>query len=224
MEEESFDDPEIAQLLNQHFIADQGGPRGAPGRRRGLHERGPGDDGRRRLALERLADSGAEAVLRRDLLSARATAVPITGFRRCCRRCSSTTRRTAGDSSRLRISSPSSSSGTSRPPRLPGRTSRTRTCCAWPSPGTPETPTVPGEDSPSQMKFPASFPVRFLLRFHRRTGDPDALRARHAHPREDGGRRHLRPGRRRLPPLLHRSALAGAALREDALRQRAARL
>ena len=42
------------------------------------------------------------------------------------------------------------------------------------------------------------------------------------HARPDGGRRHLRSPRRRLPPLLGRRALAGAALREDALRQRAA--
>ena len=40
---------------------------------------------------------------------------------------------------------------------------------------------------------------------------------------EDGGRRHVRPARRRLPPLFDGRALAGAALREDALRQRAAR-
>ena len=39
---------------------------------------------------------------------------------------------------------------------------------------------------------------------------------------EDGGGRHVRPARRRLPPLLDRRALAGAALREDAVRQRAA--
>ena len=36
-------------------------------------------------------------------------------------------------------------------------------------------------------------------------------------------RRHLRPDRRRLRPLQHRCALAGAPLREDAVRQRAAR-
>ena len=42
-------------------------------------------------------------------------------------------------------------------------------------------------------------------------------------PRRDGGGRHVRPGRRRLPSLLGRRALARAALREDALRQRAAR-
>src|SRR5439155_17964490 len=36
----------------------------------------------------------------------------------------------------------------------------------------------------------------------------------------DGLGRHVRPGRRRLRALLGRRALAGAALREDALRQR----
>ena len=41
--------------------------------------------------------------------------------------------------------------------------------------------------------------------------------------RRDGLRRHLRPARRRLRPLLGRRRLAGSPLREDALRQRAAR-
>ena len=40
--------------------------------------------------------------------------------------------------------------------------------------------------------------------------------------RRDGRRRHPRPARRRLPPLRGRRPLARAALREDALRQRAA--
>ena len=48
-------------------------------------------------------------------------------------------------------------------------------------------------------------------------GDGDAHAGRH------GRRRHQRPARRRLCPLQHRCALAGAALREDAVRQRAAR-
>ncbi len=43
-----------------------------------------------------------------------------------------------------------------------------------------------------------------------------------AHPRVDGSRRHLRPARRRLRALLRRRVLGGAALREDALRQRPA--
>ena len=55
-----------------------------------------------------------------------------------------------------------------------------------------------------------------------RTGD----RRRAAHGRDHAStpwpRRHLRPPRRRLRPLLGRRALAGPALREDALRQGAA--
>ena len=48
-------------------------------------------------------------------------------------------------------------------------------------------------------------------------------RGRRDHAQGDGPRRHVRPGRRRLPPLLHRRRLARAPLREDALRQRPAR-
>ena len=73
-------------------------------------------------------------------------------------------------------------------------------------------------------KFPPSSALEFLLA---RVGDGKATGDR---PREMvdvtlermASGRHLRPGRRRLRPLLGRRALAGAALREDALRQRAA--
>ena len=54
-------------------------------------------------------------------------------------------------------------------------------------------------------------------------GRRGARDARHD-PRPHGARRHLRPARRWLPPLLDRRAVAGAALREDAVRQRGARL
>ena len=70
-------------------------------------------------------------------------------------------------------------------------------------------------------KFPSNLPVRLLLRHHRRTGDANAAAHGDAHPGEDGGRRAPRPAGRRLPPLLDRRAMARAALREDALRQRA---
>ncbi len=48
-------------------------------------------------------------------------------------------------------------------------------------------------------------------------------RRRHHLARRDGQRRDVRPPRRRLRPLLGRRAVAGAALREDALRPGAAR-
>ena len=60
-----------------------------------------------------------------------------------------------------------------------------------------------------------------------RLGAGAAARPRRDRPgradaRRDDGRRHLRPDRRRLRPLLGRRRLAGPPLREDALRQRAA--
>ena len=74
MEEESFEDEEIAALHQRALHPDQGRPRGAPRRRRHLHERGAGADRLGRVADERVADAGARAVLRRHLLSCRATA------------------------------------------------------------------------------------------------------------------------------------------------------
>ena len=68
-------------------------------------------------------------------------------------------------------------------------------------------------------KFPNPPIYRFLWQNAFRTGQPEAGEA----PAPDAGAhvagRHLRPPRRRLCPLLHRRHLAGAALREDALRQ-----
>ena len=68
-------------------------------------------------------------------------------------------------------------------------------------------------------KFPPASTLEFLLR----RGTTEALEMVDADARRDGGGRHVRRRRRRLPPLLGRRALARAALREDALRQRAAR-
>ena len=65
-------------------------------------------------------------------------------------------------------------------------------------------------------KFPPSPTLEFLLR--RGVDGP-----RRDDAGQDGARRHVRRGRRRLPPLLGRQQVARAALREDALRQRAAR-
>ena len=66
-------------------------------------------------------------------------------------------------------------------------------------------------------KFPNAPALEFLLRRDGRGGARDGRED----ARRDGRRRDVRPARRRLPPLLGRRPLAGAALREDALRQRA---
>ena len=72
-------------------------------------------------------------------------------------------------------------------------------------------------------KFPNESAFDLFLRAYRSTRPAALSRHGAAHAAADGARRHLRPARRRLPPLLGRRALAGAALREDALRQRPAR-
>ena len=64
-------------------------------------------------------------------------------------------------------------------------------------------------------KFPPASALEFLLA----RGESEHVGR---DPRRDDGRRHLRPGRRRLPPLLGRRGLARPPLREDALRQRPA--
>ena len=71
-------------------------------------------------------------------------------------------------------------------------------------------------------KFPPSMVLEFLLRQHERTGSADALFMVDATRGSDGPRRHLRPAGRRLRPVQRGRELGGAALREDALRQRTA--
>ena len=70
MERESFEDEEIARVLNERFVPIKVDREERPGRRRRLHDRGAAAHGRRRLAHERLAHAGPRAVLRRDLLPA----------------------------------------------------------------------------------------------------------------------------------------------------------
>jgi hypothetical protein len=66
---------------------------------------------------------------------------------------------------------------------------------------------------------PLPVPSAALLRTDRRRAGAGN---RDVYAQADGDRRHLRPDRRRFPPLQRRFDLAGASFREDALRQRAA--
>ena len=70
-------------------------------------------------------------------------------------------------------------------------------------------------------KFPPSALLEALLRSYERTGDERVAGHRGADVDRDGPRRHLRPTRRRLREVQRRRVMGGAALREDALRQRA---
>ena len=59
MEHESFEDAAVAGADERALRLHQGRPRGAPGRRRDLHGRRAGDDRPGRLAAERVPDAGA---------------------------------------------------------------------------------------------------------------------------------------------------------------------
>ena len=71
--------------MNERFVPHQARPRGAARPRLDLHGGLPGDDGRRRLAAERLPHPGAGPLLRRHLLPARAAHGNAELARRCSR-------------------------------------------------------------------------------------------------------------------------------------------
>ena len=71
-----------------------------------------------------------------------------------------------------------------------------------------------------QPKFPQPMVHEFLLRYWKQTSSADALGNRENDTGKDGARRDFRSDRRRISPLLDRLGMAGAALREDAVRQR----
>ena len=99
MEHESFEDAEVAQVMNDALRVREGRPRGAPGRRRDLHGRRPGHDRPGRLAAERVPHARGRAVLRRHLLPARAAARAAVVAGRCWSACANawTTQRTEID-------------------------------------------------------------------------------------------------------------------------------
>ena len=72
-------------------------------------------------------------------------------------------------------------------------------------------------------KFPQPAVTEFVLRRYQATGRRTPAGDGDVHARRDDAWRHLRPARRRVPPVRDRRAMARAALREDALRQRTAR-
>ena len=210
------DRPDPESALRGH----QGGSRGASGCRRDLHERSPGDDWKRRLAPERLADAGAEALLRGNLLPSPRSRPPswvpngpagdpaaLLGGTRPAR---------AGRGSADGIHQAGSRSlrrdGDTAPRRRSAEAGQVR---------------VRSKRGSSPWRTPRSYEVSrnfsdpVSLALPSPHGRPGSSRAGDVHPRADGGGRHSRPDRWWLSPLLHRSGLAGPALREDALRQRA---
>ena len=221
MERESFEDPDDRGAHERALRQHQGRPRGAAGRRRDLHAGRPGDDRPRRLADDRLPHARRHPVLRRHLLPAggppRDAGLPA-GARGRGRVLPRAARR--GD--RGRPGAPRAPpSGRARPGRRATLLTPAMLDAAYQGlraefdaryGGFGRAPEVPAADG-VRLPPPLLAPARRARRARMVRADPDA----------HGARRHLRSARRRLPPLLGRRGLAGAPLREDALRPGAAR-
>ncbi len=176
--------------------------------------------GQRRLAADRLPRPRRRAVLRRHLLPARAAPRPAELPRRCWRRSPA-----PGATQRERDRAGRRARSASRSARSAGRAARrsrrsTERC---------STRAVERLLAQASTRRTAASGARPSSR--RATALEFLLAARRARRRalerahtldEMAARRDLRPARRRLRPLLGRRELARAALREDALRQRAA--
>ena len=196
---------------------DQGGPRGAARRRRRLHDRDAGDD-----RAGRLADDGLRHARRRPRSSAAPTSRSANFVRLLARRSPTAWRDAARGRARGRAPRWSRRSAAPRPSAARPRPLTAELLDAAADPARPASTTRRNGGFGGAPKFPPHMDLLFLLRHHQRTGSARGAGDRPAHRRGDGPRRHLRPARRRLRPLLGRRALDRAALREDALRQRAA--
>ena len=230
MEHESFVSDAIAGALNRRLRVDQGGPRGTARRRSRLHGVRAGHDRLGRLADDGLPDARPEAVLRRDLLSADVT-LGQAGLPRSARR--ARTGLEGGSGARERggrraVRSAAARDGVTRRDRHGSRASRTTSRSTWPSSSSRWRSTRAsrrirrGAEVPAPRRSSCSCCAN-TRGGRRRPRRPGAAAHGHRNAARDGARRHARSHRRRVSPLLGRRGMAGAALREDAVRPGAAR-
>ena len=219
MERESFEDEDTAALMNEHFVSIKVDREERPDLDAIYMDAAQAMTGSGGWPLTAFLTPGRPAVLRRHVLPAGAAARPAVvppgadghraGVDRAARR-----GRDAGDEDRR----------AHRAGRVAERLART----------------ADGRDHPDGVLASAPGVRRRARRLRRRAEVPAADDARvrpamrgarlgargddrHDHARSHGRRRDLRPPRRRVRALLDGRVVARAALREDALRQRAAR-
>ena len=222
----------MAALLNARLRLDQGRPRRASRHRLDLHARRADDDRTRRLAdVVFLTPDGAPFYggtyfpPRGPLRVARRSPM-------CCTRIAEASVGAGRDGRSMRASALAECADRGPRRRTPGFSARAaRLRDAGGSPIASSRATIDRETGAwaARRSSRNRWSLEFLMQVATCDGArPDArtmlaMPRRPRHARRDGVRRHLRPDRRRLPPLFDRRALARAALREDALRQRAAR-
>ena len=224
MAHESFEDADDRRGHERAVRERQGRPRGAARRRRHLHAGGTGDDRPRRLA-----DDGVPRPRRAGPSSAVRTSRSPTA-RACPASCGSWTRSTtrgangaASCSSRRATLHEAIARERAHPGRC-GRRAVGRGAARSGRRGRTRSSTLGFGGFGRAPKFPQAMTLTFLLGAGgARPAAGDAARPITVHARRDGRGRHVRPGGRRVPPLLGRRVLARAALREDALRPGAAR-
>ena len=239
MERESFENPRTAALMNELFVCVKVDREERPDVDALYMEAVQSDDRPRRLAAERIPHARAAAVLRRHLLPARAPSrdagvdAGAAGARRGLGGAA------RGDPRGRR--GPARAAVRRRRTEALGRAARFRARSMGPSRTCGHLFDPVNGGFGGAPKFPQASVIEFLLA--RAAGyvepaasadaDPSAGASTEAEPDggrngpgdapRDGRRRHPRPPRRRIRALQRRRDLDGAALREDALRQRAAR-
>ena len=205
--------PGDRRLYERAFRADQGRPRGTTRRRRHLHGGGPGDDRAGWLAADRFPRPRGRPVLRRHLLPTGTAPGPAElqagdggDRRRLSDPAGGAARGLGPDQGVARHDCPRPAVRAATRPIAPGRRGQR----------------LPGRPRPGQRRLRrrAQVPAGERARVPARSGPDGAGRP---DARQDDARRHLRPARRRIRPLLGGRELARPPLREDALRQRAAR-
>ncbi len=220
MAHESFEDPAGRRGHERALRQHQGRPGGAAGRRPCLHERAASAGRAGRLAAHHVPDAGGRAVLGRHLFPEGAALRPAGLRRRCCARSAASTAPSPSGSSRTgtRSSSTSPKSGSRATAARSASTISTASRLAARRSIDTEHGGLQGAP-----KFPNPPILEFLICYARRSGRRGGeARAFYLTPGAHGARRHPRSSRRRLRALFGRRALARAAFREDALRQRAA--
>ena len=219
MERESFSDPAIARADERGVRQHQGRPRGAPRPRRDLHAGDAGPHRAGRLAELGLPDARPQAVLRRHLLSARRRARAA----RLPARAQGPAPRRGATAARSCRSRPRTGAGDPAAPRRPAR----RQLC----------PALGGPGAPADASRRS--PPRFDPTWGGFGGRRSSRRRRTSLPARRAPRREPDAGARCSPPRSTRwraagsttsspaastatrpTRVAGAALREDALRQR----
>ena len=202
-------------LHERALRADQGRSRGAPRRRRHLHGGRPGHDRPGRLAADRVPRLRGRPLLRRHLLPAGAPPRACRASGRCLEATAGAYRDATRGAARGLGPDPGvargrGQGGAVRRSRSTGRSSTVRSRACRPASTTPTAASAERRSSRRRSRSsscsPAAStqPVGLTLDKMMHGGD-------------------LRPARGRLRALLGRRGLAGPPLREDALRQRAAR-